>query len=176
MMLRSLPRILRLCLSFVLRLFREKRASSFVYDLKNLNKNDYLKLASKYLKLKDEFIEYWKAENFDALICPVLPVTSVSHGTADTYHTFNQFNFIANMIDLPACTIPMYLNDDTSFESKYNDQISKIFKKEAETSKGMPVGIQVIGSHMQDEFLLKLVEEISSHYKFEDKFGTTILQ
>jgi Asp-tRNA(Asn)/Glu-tRNA(Gln) amidotransferase A subunit family amidase len=132
-------------------------------------------MGAKSIALKNEFMKYWR-EGFDAFICPILPMPSIAHGTVDNYNSLNQFNFLGNIMDLPACFMPMYLNEDPTFDSKFKDQLLNIVRKEAETSVGMPVGIQVLGFPMQDEFVLKLVEVISSHYKFEEKYGSTLIE
>jgi hypothetical protein len=48
---------------------------------------------------------------------------------------------------MTACSLPITLvrEDEQYYESKWNDEFTKAVKKSAADSKGLPVGVQVIG-------------------------------
>lgn len=170
------PRWFILLLSKVCSVLGEKRASYFLSTLRKFSKTEFLEKTRRFLQLRSEFISFMRKENIQALISPVLPVPCVSHGTANEYPFFNEFNFLPNMADLPACTIPLYLNNDTNFSSKFNDRAARLFEREAKESLNVPIGIQVAALPMHDELALRLMKNIASMYEFEKKDGPKVVE
>jgi len=161
-----------------MRFIGERRAAKSLYKFRKLTREEFISQSGRFLQLKKEFIEFWRKEGLDAVISPVLPVPCISHNTAGEYPSFNQFNFLCNMVDLPSCTVPLYLNTDCGFDPNpvFNDRVTQLFNNEVKESVGMPVGVQVFALPMQDERVLTLVEEISGCYDYDVKCRNKILE
>lgn len=172
-----LPRFAVILISLIFKLKGEIRSYNITYNSKQMSKFDFIEKCKRFAELKYEFISYFKNQKFEAIISPVLPTVSISIGTAQHYSSFNHFNFLFNMIDMPSCTVPLKLNDSiTKYSSSVNDRYSKLLAHEVDTSIGMPLGIQIGALPMQDEWVLRLAKEVSRFYNFEHKEGGKVVE
>lgn len=165
----GLPNWFRKMISSTYSLFGQKRMAQLIGNIQHLNRDQFIEKSKRFQELKSEFISYWKANGFDAIILPVFPTPAFDIRTSQDLLGFNHLSFIFNFLDLPSATIPITLCDDTSYKSKYNDKFSKLITGMMKTSEGLPITIQVGALPYQDELVLRLMKEIDSYYRFDQK-------
>lgn len=114
-------------------------------------------------KYQKEYLDVWQERsNIDAWIMPVAPHAAVKH---DDYKYYG-YTTIVNVLDWSAVTIPVTFADkDTDHENmdyrSRNELDEKIYKDyNVDVYDGAPVGIQLIGRRLQEEYLIGLAEQI----------------
>jgi amidase len=133
----------------------------------NLPINDLMsswKLQSEKNMYQKEYLALWQQRShIDAWISPVAPHAAVKHND----YTYYGYTSVVNVLDWPAVTIPVTFADkekdikDIQYKSA-NDLDMKIYENyDADIYHGGPVGIQVVGKRLQEEYLIGLAEQIA---------------
>ncbi|CAF3345770.1 unnamed protein product [Rotaria socialis] len=121
------------------------------------------KLQSEKYTYQKEYLNFWQQQShIDGWILPVAPHTAVKHGDYKYY----AYTSIINLLDWPAMTIPVTFADkeidvkDMQYKS-INDLDAKVYEGyDADIYDGAPVGIQLVGRRLQEEYLVGLAEQI----------------
>ena len=135
-------------------------------------------LAMEVLDFRAAMSRQWNDAGIDAYISPVNPAVAPRHGDYSKVRYF-AYTAVANVLDLPACTLPMGLVDPTADQaddvSLTRDTAGNVLpvptcerdeiirrKYGAEVYAGMPVTIQVVGRRFEDEKVIGIVKTISN--------------
>lgn len=111
--------------------------------------------------------EYWKIwqqrSHIDAWILPTAPHAAVKHSNFKYYG----YTTVINLLDWPAMTIPVTFADkekdvkDMQYKSR-NDLDAQVYNDyDADIYDGAPVGVQLIGKRLQEEYLLGIAEQLA---------------
>jgi len=84
---------------------------------------------------------------YDALICPVSALPALPHGTASTLLIAAAPCMLANLLDLPAGTVPItrVRADEESGRVRSRDRVIQAAALADRDSRDLPVGVQVVG-------------------------------
>lgn len=85
--------------------------------------------------------------SFDAIICPVSAVPAMRHGTAGRLVVAAAPCLAANLFDLPAGTVPVSTvrPDEETGRRRARDPVARLAADTDRGSRGLPVGVQVVG-------------------------------
>lgn len=88
----------------------------------------------------------WATE-FDTIVCPVSAVPALRHGTASRLLVAQAPCMLANLLDLPAGTVPVthVRPDEETGRAPDSDPLARLAAETDLGSAGLPVGVQVIG-------------------------------
>lgn len=98
--------------------------------------------------------------------------------TAATFHKGSvegsllaSYTFIWNVLGMCVCSVPVTVvrEEEQYYETKYNDEISDLIKRNVVNSAGLPVGVQVIGMPFSEEKVLGVAKMLEKHFKFNQK-------
>ncbi len=114
--------------------------------------NDYLKAEFTVLDLSRRVLEW--SRSFDVLLCPTLPVTAPPLGSMggteeeirQTLDRFGAFTYWVNATGQPAISLPL-----------------------AQSSDGMPIGVQLIGRVGADDLLLAIAAQLEEALPWADR-------
>jgi amidase len=123
----------------------------------------FWKLQNDKNTYQKEYLAIWQQQShIDGWILPIAPHAAVKH---DDYKYF-AYTSVINVLDWPAVTIPVTFADkekdikDMQYKSM-NDLDAKVYQDyDADIYDGAPVGIQLVGKRLQEEYLLGLSEQI----------------
>ncbi|CAL1528113.1 unnamed protein product, partial [Lymnaea stagnalis] len=68
---------------------------------------DWWKLMENIRALKYTFVQKWRNEDIDVLLCPVLPFTALKLGQEHHFTGCLTYTVLFNLLDFPAGTIPI---------------------------------------------------------------------
>lgn len=93
------------------------------------------------------------AGRFDALVCPVSALPALRHGTTARLVLAAMPCLLANLLDLPAGTVPVTCvrSDEQRGRGPSRDPVVRAANDTDRGSEGLPVGVQVIGLGGWDE-------------------------
>lgn len=152
------------------------REAKIIRSFEHLTKSEFVECNIRFLELKAQFIDYWREHKFDALLCPVFPLTASDFGITQQLLPFNHMSFIHNIADLPSLVIPVKLNKNIVYTDTYNDMYSSIAKKSMVSSENLPVAIQIATLPGHDEWALRLGKEIDYFFKFDETTNREIFK
>ncbi|KAG9004319.1 hypothetical protein FRB94_006798 [Tulasnella sp. JGI-2019a] len=119
--------------------------------------------------------EVWDAHGFDGIICPVQSMPSVPHGASTHVGVLPASTMLYNIVDCPVGIVPVTRVDQdkdvlTSAWEANSDMgspfiHSKLYegKKpyyDATAMHGIPVGVQIVGMHWEDEKVIKMMRVV----------------
>lgn len=156
--------------SFITRLMNEKRKSELINKV-HIYKSvrEYIDNVLLFDKLKKQFINEFRDNEFDCIILPVQPFPALDLGLGNVSPIMIFYTMLMNYLDMPAGSVPLNLLQDNTYVSKHKDNIKKQIELSIETSKNLPVGLQVACLPYQDELCLSIMKKFDSfnHVKHE---------
>jgi fatty acid amide hydrolase len=149
----------------------ENRFASIINQFYKLSRDEFISLSRRFYQLRSDFIKYLKSNRIEAIITPTFPITASNLNTGGDIFHLGQFLFMFNCLDMPAGNVPICLNNDTSYVTKYNDYFSKFISNSMKDSLGLPIGIQIATLPNQDELCLRIMKEVDGFYSFDVNFA-----
>lgn len=136
---------------------------AFASNLSPIDLFAFLKVQSDKYIYQKEYLALWQQRShIDGWILPVAPHAAIIHGDYKYYG----YTTVINLLDWPAVTIPVTFADkekdikDMQYQS-INDLDAKIYDEyDADIYDGAPVGVQLVGKRLQEDYLLGLAEQI----------------
>jgi len=133
----------------------------------------FWKVQSDIYTYRNEYLAFWQQQpHIDGWILPVAPHAAVKHNDYKYY----AYTTVPNVLDWPAVAIPVTFADkkkdfkDMQYKS-INDLDAKIYEEyDADVYDGAPVGVQLVGKRLQEEYLLGLSEQIGEALKKSSTF------
>jgi amidase len=123
----------------------------------------FWKLQSDKYTYQKEYLALWQQRSHvDGWILPVAPHAAIKH---DNYQYYG-YTTVINLLDWPAVSIPVTFADkekdikNMQYKS-INELDTKIYDDyDADIYDGAPVGVQLVGKRLQEDYLLGLAEQI----------------
>lgn len=109
-----------------------------------------------------------RGEGVRAAVCPVSAVPALRHGTAGRLTLAAMPCFLANLLDLPAGSVPVGhvraedLAEDALAADGSTDPVLAAARHTVEDSEGLPVGVQVIALDRREETALAVMAAIEA--------------
>jgi amidase len=137
---------------------------AFASNAQPIDLASFWKLQSDRYTYQKEYLAIWQQRShIDGWILPVAPHAAVKH---DDYKYY-AYTSVINVLDWSAVSIPVTFADkekdikDMQYES-INELDAKIYDGyDADIYDGAPVGVQLVGKRLQEDYLLGLAEQIS---------------
>jgi fatty acid amide hydrolase len=100
--------------------------------------------------------------SFDAILCPVSAVPAMRHGTAGRLVVAAAPCLAANLFDLPAGAVPVTTvrADEERGRPQARDPVARLAAATDRDSRGLPVGVQVVGLHTEPHTGEQLVLDV----------------
>ena len=109
-------------------------------------------------------------QGISAILAPGTPMPAFKLKLSNKCLMANCYTFAWNFVDVPVGVVKVcnVRQDEQFYESKYDDEMTADLKENAKDSKGMPMGVSVVGKVFQEEIVLKVLKDI------EDNLGKII--
>ncbi|KAJ3510734.1 hypothetical protein NLJ89_g4506 [Agrocybe chaxingu] len=183
-----LPSIIRTLATWVMEaLWGDKIFANTVRVTKAKSVTEYWKLLSEkgaYVRRFNE--EVWEKHGFDSIIAPVQALPQLPHGGCDNFSALAAATILYNVLDMPAGCLPVTRVDPSKdalteewvkgpglgspvLEAGIYRGKQPLYNPEA--TKGMPVGIQLVGKKWQEEKVLAMMSVVDEALGKERGFG-----
>ncbi|KAG8858225.1 hypothetical protein FRB96_005354 [Tulasnella sp. 330] len=157
-------------------LMKDPIMSRLTLNLRGRNVHEFVKLTAArdaYCRL---FVkEVWDTYAFDGIICPVQSMPSVPHGASTHVGVLCAATSLYNIVDCPVGIVPVTHVDERkdaltgAWEAGSDKGSPFIYSKLYEGKKpyynaaamhGLPVAVQVVGRHWEDEKVIKMMRVV----------------
>jgi fatty acid amide hydrolase len=119
--------------------------------------------------------EEWEEQGLSGLIMPTTGLVATPHGQASELIFQLSYTFYANLLHVPAGTVPVTLvqsgedNYDLSkLPTRQRDSVARLADGAMQGSLGMPVGVQVVTKMWRDELCVYLMGCIEKGVQFKE--------
>ena len=161
----NMPNYLKKIISFFLGITRNTRMKQLFNETDaNISLEEYLEETRRLEEIKNEFINIYQDNKFDALITPVSPYPAIKHSHGNDLSILLDYPILFNFLDFPAGVIPIRKCGKTSkrYEDGYNDFLTRRIRENMVDCEELPIGIQVATMHNKDEYCLEIMSKIVS--------------
>ncbi|KAM5125548.1 fatty-acid amide hydrolase 1-like [Mantella aurantiaca] len=116
---------------------------------------------------RQEFLNSWRKETLDALICPILS-PALSIGYPGKLTTAVSYTILYNLLDFPVGVLPVttVTREDEEelkrYEGYHRDYWDRLLRKGLADGVGLPVAVQCVSLPWQEEKCLRLMKEVES--------------
>jgi Asp-tRNA(Asn)/Glu-tRNA(Gln) amidotransferase A subunit family amidase len=133
--------------------------------------HEYLQKVGRLYELRTEWINYWRKNQLDFVICPGFGLQATNHGFSKECDLVAAYTYIWNVFAMTSCSLPVTITreDEQYYESHWEDDFTTAIRGTVGTSAGLPVNIQVVGLPFSEEKVLGLSKKIESHFQFLKK-------
>ena len=135
---------------------------------------DYWSMGSDLVDFQKAYMEWMVSNKFDALLLPSTPVPAFTHGSAKDLSPSLSYMFLPNLLQWPAGVVPTttvqggednYYDPD-SLPPNQRDRLAKSAAEQMEGTLGLPVGVQVMTMHNEDELCLHVMKLLEDQLKY----------
>jgi fatty acid amide hydrolase len=104
----------------------------------------------------------WDQAGIDVVICPVYALPAPLHGTTSDLIEATSYAFVANLLGLPAGTVPVtrVRPGEESDRADSRDPADRLAQRVEQGSAGLPVAVQVIGRPWREDLVLTAMAAI----------------
>ena len=112
------------------------------------------------------------AAGIDALICPPHALPAPQHGGTLYLPAAASYCFIANLLGIPAGTVPCtrVRADEESDRRNHLDIVERAARRVERGSVGLPIGIQVVARHWREDVVLAVMSALEVAFEGKEDF------
>lgn len=170
----AMPGFVRKPLSGLLRMLGQSNAARMIRHCKSVNTKTYWRLTASRTHYRALFAQSMVDQKIDVLICPpyALPAPVLDSNASGVVTLAAMYTMLYNLLGMPAGTVPagqVGVGEETDRpESK--DAVFKAAKNIEKNSVGLPVGVQVVGKHWQEQTVLSVMKQLETHFKLQPDY------
>jgi fatty acid amide hydrolase len=162
LLLGIVPGFVRTIVAFVLRLLGQTEKAWVVSHLGEKRVRDVWTMQHERATMRREWANHLEVNDVDVVLCPALSFPAFVHGGATNLLPSLSYTFLANLLDLPAGSVPVTTvtaADVHSAPRRPAGFAGPAAQQEA-GSEGLPIGVQLIGRPHDDETVLCAMERV----------------
>lgn len=170
----SVPKWLRPLLVGLLRATGQKISAELLKYSAPGSANDLQLLTAERTAIRADFVRAMHTQNVDVILCPPYALPAPTHN-ADVNGTVTAagcYAMIYNLLGNPAGTVAAsrVRSDETTGRPKSKDAVLETARKIDEGSEGLPVGVQVVGRHWQEEQVLSVMKVLETYFRSREGY------
>ena len=169
MQVTGMPNFMRPAMSRFLSFLGQEHAALSVKNHGNIDTKSYWKLTASRSEYRAKFLNKMDDAGLDILLCPPYALPAPPHGSNKTGAGGLGATYPAlyNLLGMPAGVVAAgRVKSGEEFDRKPSrDQAEKAATLIEKESAGMPVGVQVVGRHWQEQQVLAIMKILESHFK-----------
>lgn len=155
--------------TFVLRMINSKEKGTrkgFLLNgflnSKDVSQQDLMEIRDRlYYRL----VERMEEAGICALLAPGLPTPAFKLGLSNQCLIAMIYTFVWNFFDVPAGALKVceVREDEQDYQSEWTDETTNVLKENLRDSKGMPIGVSVVGKAFEEEIVLEIMKDIQDN-------------
>jgi fatty acid amide hydrolase len=158
----SMPGAVKRVLSIGMKSTGRVRLSRLVAVPMPSTPDEYFQRLDERRHLFADMMAAWDEAEMDVVVCPVYGLPAPLHGTTSDLLEATSYAFVANLLGLPAGTVPVSRvhADEESDRPDSRDPTDRLAKLVEQGSAGLPVAVQVIGRPWREDLVLAAMATI----------------
>lgn len=158
------------------KLLGEERKAEYMELTKKIDRSEFIDTIRKFFEEKIDFLKYIEDNKLQGLITPVVPFPATNLYTGNEAFKFVHYTFLFNLVDMPAGHVPLKLNKNVEYTTKYKDELAKFIKESVKNSEGIPLGVQIATLPNQDEKCLAFMNIIDNIHRFDKNYHNKVFE
>jgi fatty acid amide hydrolase len=137
----------------------ERRMANTLRNTRRQSADGLLNLLGERIAYETQFTAAMDKGNYDAILCPLLPVPAVRHGDTGALADFWGSMLLFNVLGMPAGAVPVtrVRTGEESDRPDSKDKAEQTAKEVEQGSAGLPMGVQIVARHWREDMVLAVM-------------------
>ena len=162
--------VLRHLIFTLLRLTGNGRVYNAVKSISPLSRGQLDNLHKRQIQLQLKMKQIWSDLGIEAILQPSYISCSFKHENSGDMGVFLDYLNFWSLLLYPVGVVPVgkvELGEDRDYEDGYNDEWTKVVRKDMVGSVGMPISVSVVAEPWQDEIVVGIMKAIDQSVQFK---------
>lgn len=170
--LSSMPNAVIQVVANLLKATGQDHLSRILHNSRRQSAEGLMNILGKRLAYEARFVAALDIGNYDAILCPALPLPAVRHGDVGNLADFWGSALLFNTLGMPAGVAPISRvhPDEEGDWLKDKDKAEKTANAVMKGSAGLPVAVQVAARHWREDIVLAVMAVLEKHFKEKSDF------
>lgn len=147
--------------------FAHYRMSAMLGNMRRQSAAGFVNVLGDRNAYERRFVAGLDAGNYDAILCPALPLPAVRHGDVGDLADFWGSMLLFNVLGMPAGVAPIarVRPGEESDRPASKDKAVQTARAVEEGSAGLPVAVQVAARHWREDIMLAVMAALERHLR-----------
>ncbi len=170
--LTSMPNAIIPIVSSLLGATGQHRLSNMMSNARRQSGDGLMNLLGDRLDYEGRFVAALDAGNYDAIICPAVPLPAVRHGDVGDLADFWGSMLLFNTLGMPAGVAPItrVRSDEESDRPTSKDKAKQTARAVEQGSAGLPIAVQVAARHWREDIVLAVMAVLERHFRHQPEY------
>lgn len=169
-----LPDAVRAAVAGVMSMRGEHVASGILRALGRKPVETFWALTGKIRAYRFAFTDALDRAGIDVLLCPVHATPALPHGASKDFAFAGSYSMLYNLLQFPAGSVPVTtVRADETQRTNPRERMERMAAEVDRVSKGLPIGVQVVGRPWAEATVLAVMAEIERGVQGDDGFPVT---
>ena len=160
-MLARVPGALRRAAGRAAKMANEERMAKMLMAMGEKPVREVWRLTDKIRGYRARLLDAMAEVDLDLLVCPPFATPALPHGMSKNFTLASSYAMLFNLTQLPAGTLPItQVRDDETDRPGVKDSVEKQARDVDARSRGLPVGVQVVGKPWREADVLAAMQAI----------------
>ena len=143
------------------------RLGEMLHNVRRQSADGLMTLLGERMIYERRFVDQLDAGNYDAILCPALPLPAVHHGDVGDLADFWGSMLLFNALGMPAGVAPItrVQAGEESDRIASNDKAVQTALAAEQGSAGLPVAVQVAARHWREDIVLAVMAALEKHFR-----------
>ncbi|MFC1895498.1 amidase [Thermodesulfobacteriota bacterium] len=170
--LTSMPNAIIPVVAALLGAIGQRRLSNMMRNARRQSAAGLMNLLGARIDYERRFVAALDAGNYDAILCPALPVPAVRHRDVGNLADFWGSMLLFNTLGMPAGVAPItrVQPGEESDRSASKDKTEQTARTVEQGSAGLPVAVQVAARHWREDIVLAVMAALERHFRHQPEY------
>jgi fatty acid amide hydrolase len=166
MQLISMPNAIIPIAASIMNATGQQRTGKMLRSSRRLSAAGLMNLLGDRLAYEARFLAAMGAGNYDAILCPALPLPAVRHGDTIDLADFWGSLLLFNTLGMPAGVAPItrVQPGEESDRPESKDKAGQTARAVEQGSAGLPVAVQIAARHWREDIILAVMGALEQHF------------
>jgi fatty acid amide hydrolase len=150
----------------------QRRLSKMMRNARRRSADGLMNLLGDRMAYERRFVAALDAGNYDAILCPALPLPAVRHGDVANLADFWGSMLLFNTLGMPAGVAPItrVRSGEESDRPASKDKAEQTARAVEQGSAGLPVAVQVAARHWREDVVLAVMAALEGHFRHQPEY------
>lgn len=150
----------------------QRHLSNMMHNALRQSADGLMILLGERMAYEKRFVAALNAGNYDAILCPALPLPAVRHGDVGDLADFWGSMLLFNALGMPAGVAPItrVQPGEESDRPASKDKAEQTARAVEQGSAGLPVAVQVVAQHWREDIVLAVMTALEGHFRHQPEY------
>ncbi|MGD8188418.1 amidase [Brevibacillus ginsengisoli] len=164
----SIKPSLRPIISGILRLLGQRTVGELIFPHVGAKTEEMIdRLVQARALHQQTFIQEWRNQQIDVLICPPFITTALGHDASLNLSFEGSYGCLFNYLQMPAGVVSLsqVRTEEARERQQSKDRVIQTLSHNERESAGLPVGVQIVAPHYREDLVLAVMKALETAFQ-----------